>query len=218
MAPRIGSAEANRRPGASRSGTWMTAMSKSGSKNTTVPSSRRSVGRGHADGATVRPGDDVGVGHDVVGSDGETRPDRRIAARGRRDLDGARDGALGQATGGGVVGPVDGRRRDRFEPDEDGRQAGAVEQPAQLDRELGGGRQQGVEDADGARRLGRLGQARDRPEGEEPTDQPHDEDGLRDPDERSRRPGRPRPARRCRGRARPDGRSSTRSIPRARPR
>ena len=42
MAPRFGSAEANRSPGAASRGTWMTEMSNVGSNSTTVPSSRRS--------------------------------------------------------------------------------------------------------------------------------------------------------------------------------
>ena len=76
MAPRVGSDEANRRPGCVEVRHMEDGDVELGIEQDDLAIEQASVGRGHADGPTVRPGDHVGVGDDVIASDGEPGADR----------------------------------------------------------------------------------------------------------------------------------------------
>ena len=77
-----------------------------------------------------------------------------------------------------IIGPLDGRSRERLEPDEHVRQPRRVQEPPQFERQLVGRRQRVIQRSHDGRGLGRLGEARHRPEREQAAGQPQDEQRL----------------------------------------
>ena len=120
----------------------------------------------------------MGVGKDVPGCDDEP-------AAGRFEATGARGNAQRACLGHGrdrqrlrIIGPLDGRSRERLEPDEHVRQPRAVQESPEFERQLVGWRQRVIQRSHDGRGLGRLGEARHRPEREQAAGQPQDEQRL----------------------------------------
>ena len=86
--------------------------------------------------------------------------------------------AAAMALAAGSFGPVDGRRGDRFEADEDVGQAGRVEPAAEPDRDLGRWREDAGHRADRGRAAGRLGEAGNGSLGQQAAGEPDDEQDL----------------------------------------
>ena len=219
-APRFGSIAANRRPGAPRPGTWSTAMSNAGSNEHDRAVEQAVVGRGDADRPPVAPRRRRG------------RWSRRSCA-GRRSpvpTDSKPQAAaetltvLGTApwasvAGGGVAragrwaAPGCGSKPTKTA----GRPVLSRSRPSSTANSDGAG-SSGLRTRMARRRLGRLGQARDRAEGDEAADEPDDEEGLRHPDEGAEDPVRRAEDAGPEARRHAGDRSSTRSTPRGRPR
>ena len=130
----------------------------------------------HADRPTA--GDDVGVGQDVPGRDHEPAAGRLEAARARLDLQRARLGHGRDRPRLRIIGPLDGRSRERLEPDEHVGEPRRVQQAPECERQLGRGRQGCIEGPDDRRGLGCLGEAGHRADREQPTGQPQHQDCL----------------------------------------